>query len=149
MSFSPALQSKPFQRCSTSFRRVPPECPPQCDFSLVPPKVLEMPSEAKAGRTWCCHWVSQIGFRTAQTAKHLPTRRKTWVQSLGQEDPLEKEMAPYSSTLAWKIPWAEERSLFSTPPPAFTVCRLFDDGHSDRCEVISHCSFFNWSTNIY
>ena len=35
----------------------------------------------------------------------------------------------------------KEYSLFSTPSPAFIVCRLFDDGHSDRCEVISHCSF--------
>ena len=35
----------------------------------------------------------------------------------------------------------QERSLFSTPSPAFTVSELFDDGHSDRCEVISHCSF--------
>ena len=40
--------------------------------------------------------------------KHLPTMRETWVQSLGREDPLEKEMAPYSSTLAWRIPWMEE-----------------------------------------
>ena len=35
----------------------------------------------------------------------------------------------------------QEISLFSTPSPAFIVCRLFDDGHSDWCEVISHCSF--------
>ena len=34
--------------------------------------------------------------------------KETWVQSLGQEDPLEKEMATHSSILAWKIPWAEE-----------------------------------------
>ena len=40
--------------------------------------------------------------------KHLPTMRETQVRSLGQEDPLEKEMATYSSTLAWKIPWTEE-----------------------------------------
>ena len=40
--------------------------------------------------------------------KHLPTMQETWVQSLGQEDPLKKEMATYSSTLAWKIPWTEE-----------------------------------------
>ena len=46
----------------------------------------------------------------AQTVKHLPTVQETWVQSLGQEDPLEKEMATHSSTLAWKIPWTEERS---------------------------------------
>ena len=43
----------------------------------------------------------------AQTLKHLPTMRETWVQSLGQEDPLEKEMATHSSILAWKIPWTE------------------------------------------
>ena len=45
----------------------------------------------------------------AQTVKHLPTMQETWVQSLGQEDPLEKEMATHSSTLGWKIPWTEER----------------------------------------
>ena len=44
----------------------------------------------------------------AQTVKHLPTMQKTRVQSLGWEDPLEKAMAPHSSTLAWKIPWTEE-----------------------------------------
>ena len=44
----------------------------------------------------------------AQTVKCLPTMRETRVQSLGQEDPLEKEMAPHSSILAWKIPWTEE-----------------------------------------
>ena len=38
-------------------------------------------------------------------------------------------------------PTVQECSLFSTPFPAFIVCRLFDDGHSDWCEVISHCSF--------
>jgi len=35
----------------------------------------------------------------------------------------------------------QEGSLFSTPSPAFIVCRLFDEGHSDQCEVISHCGF--------
>ena len=40
--------------------------------------------------------------------KHLPAMQDTWVQSLGQEDPLEKEMATHSGTLAWKIPWMEE-----------------------------------------
>jgi len=44
----------------------------------------------------------------AQTVKHLPTTRETWVRSLGQEDPLEKEMATHSSIHAWKIPWTEE-----------------------------------------
>ena len=40
--------------------------------------------------------------------KRLSTMRETWVQSLGWEDPLEKEMAIHSSTIAWKIPWTEE-----------------------------------------
>ena len=43
-----------------------------------------------------------------QTVKHLPAMRETQVRSLGREDPLEKEMATHSSTLAWKIPWTEE-----------------------------------------
>ena len=46
----------------------------------------------------------------AQTVKCLPTMRETWVRSLGREDPLEKEMAIHSSTIAWKIPWTEEPS---------------------------------------
>ena len=44
----------------------------------------------------------------AQTVQRLPTMRETRVQSLGQEDLLEKEMALHSSILAWKIPWTEE-----------------------------------------
>ena len=44
----------------------------------------------------------------AQTVKRLPAMRGTRVQSLGWEDPLEKEMAAHSSTLAWKIAWTEE-----------------------------------------
>ena len=44
----------------------------------------------------------------AQMVKRLLAMRETQVPSLGQEDPLEKEMATHSSTLAWKIPWTEE-----------------------------------------
>ena len=40
--------------------------------------------------------------------KNLPAMQETWVRSLGQEDPLEKEMATHSSILAWRIPWTEE-----------------------------------------
>ena len=43
-----------------------------------------------------------------QTVKHLPTMWETWVRSLGQEVPLEKEMVAHSSILAWQIPWTEE-----------------------------------------
>ena len=46
--------------------------------------------------------------RGAQMVKCLPIMWETWVQSLGWEDPLEKEMATDSSTLVWKIPWTEE-----------------------------------------
>ena len=51
-----------------------------------------------------CMWASLV----AQTAKNLPGMRETRVCSLGQEDPLEKEMATHSSILAWKIPWTEK-----------------------------------------
>ena len=44
----------------------------------------------------------------AQMIKNLPALQETWVQSVGQEEPLEKEMATYSIILAWKIPWSEE-----------------------------------------
>ena len=50
------------------------------------------------------YWASLV----AQRVKRLPAMRETRVQSLGREDPLEKAMAPHSSTLAWKIPWTEE-----------------------------------------
>ena len=49
----------------------------------------------------------------AQTVKRLPAMRKSWVRSLGQEDPLEKETATHSSILAWKISWMEPGRLQS------------------------------------
>ena len=51
--------------------------------------------------TYCC-------FPVSSDSKNLPAMRDPQVQSLGQEDPLEKEMATYSSILAWGIPWTEE-----------------------------------------
>ena len=54
-------------------------------------------------RFWCLR-TSLV----AQTEKRLSTVRETWVRALGWEDPLEKEMAIHSSTVAWKIPWTEE-----------------------------------------
>ena len=44
----------------------------------------------------------------AQTVKRLPAMQETQIRFLGGEDPLEKEIATHSSTLAWKIPWTEE-----------------------------------------
>ena len=66
----------------------------------------------------------------AQTVKNPPAMWETWVRSLGQEDPLEKEMATHSSILAWEIPGTEEpgglqsigsqivrHDLAANPPP--------------------------------
>ena len=50
----------------------------------------------------------------AQIVKRLSTMRETRVRSLGWEDPLEKEMATHSRTIAWKIPWTEELVGYST-----------------------------------
>ena len=44
----------------------------------------------------------------AQQVKNSPAGQETWIRSLGQEDPLEEEMATHSSILAWRIPWTEE-----------------------------------------
>ena len=52
--------------------------------------------------------VSYRASLVAQMVKRLPAMQETEVRSLSQEDPLEKEMATYSSNLAWKIPWMEE-----------------------------------------
>ena len=49
-----------------------------------------------------------MGFPVAQMVENLPAMQVTWVQSLGQEDPLEKGMETHSSILAWRIPWTEE-----------------------------------------
>ena len=54
---------------------------------------------------WFYMWRSAL---VAQRLKHLPAMQETWVRSLGPEDPLEKEMATHSSTLAWRIPWMDE-----------------------------------------
>ena len=52
--------------------------------------------------------ISILVSLVAQPVKHLPAMWETLVRSLSLEDPLEKEMATHSSTLAWKIPWTKE-----------------------------------------
>ena len=55
------------------------------------------------------YWESQmIYYVVAQMVKNLPAMQETWVQSLGQEEPLEKEMATHSSIPAWRVPWTKE-----------------------------------------
>ena len=53
-----------------------------------------------------------LGFPGGTMVKNLPADVQMWVQSLGQKDPLEKEMATHSSIPAWKIPWTEEPGGF-------------------------------------
>ena len=62
----------------------------------------------------------------AQTVKHLPTMWETWVRSLGQEDPLEKEMATHSNILAWKTLWTEDPGRLYSPWVAKSRTRLSD-----------------------
>ena len=57
-------------------------------------------------------WVTE-GFLGGLVVKNLPAMQKTWVQALGQEDPLEKGMAAHSSILAWRILWTEEPGRLS------------------------------------
>ena len=60
----------------------------------------------KRGAYCKCTFIFQLTL-VAQTVKNLPPMQETWDQSLGWEDPLEKEMATHSSILAWRIPWTE------------------------------------------
>ena len=55
-------------------------------------------------------WIISEGFPGGTVVKNPPAMEETWVQSLGQEDPLEEDMATHSSILAWRIPWTEESS---------------------------------------
>ena len=67
--------------------------------------------ESNLGLLHCRQILYQLSTREAlgaQSVKHLPASCETQVQSLGWEDPLEKEMAIHSGNLAWKIPWTEE-----------------------------------------
>ena len=68
-----------------------------------------MPRIGYLQQTACFMSVSPLSASlVAQMVQRLPAMQETRVRSLGQEDPLEKEMAIHSSTLAWKIPWMEE-----------------------------------------
>ena len=61
------------------------------------------------GQKWYGPWYGPKGASlVAQRLKRLPPMQETWVWSLGQEDPLEKEMVTHSSILAWRIPWTEK-----------------------------------------
>ena len=65
----------------------------------------------------------------------LPAMRETWVQSLGQEDPLEKEIAAHSSTVAWKIPWLDLLAVQGT-------LKSLLQHHSSKASILRHSAFF-------
>ena len=76
------------------------------------PGRLQSMGSQRVGHDWATSlWLG--ASLVAQRLKHLPTMQETWVRSLGWEDPLEKEVATHSSTLAWKIPWTEEPAGYS------------------------------------
>ena len=84
--------------------------------------------------------------------KRLPAMQETWVRSLGQEDPLEKEMATHSSTLAWKIPWTEEPGRLQSMGSQRVRLELscFFDDPVDVGNLISGSSAFSKSSlNIW
>ena len=71
--------------------------------SLLCPQVME-----EAGSTGGSFIRVLIPLLGGSAVKNLPAMQETWVQSLGQEDPLEEGMATHPSILAWRIPWTEE-----------------------------------------
>ena len=73
-------------------------------------------------------WLYSMASLVSQTVKNLPTMRDTWVQSLGWEDPLEKERATHFSILAWRSPWTEAivyGIVESDATERLTLCVLF------------------------
>ena len=80
-----------------------------CDFSTnIGKQKMEIFNNSSAAHKISSSLVQKWAFLVAQLVKNLPAVQETRVRSLGQEDPLEKEMATHSSSLAWRIPWTEE-----------------------------------------
>ena len=73
-------------------------------FSLSPLSPLTKNMHHFLRQNMRCTW----GFPGGSVLKNFPAKKETWVQSLGQEDTLEKETATHSSILAWEIPWTED-----------------------------------------
>ena len=92
--------------------------------------------------------MEKLGSHVAWRVKHLPTTRETWIQFPGQEDPLEKEMAAHSSTLAWKIPWMEEPGRLQSMESkrvghdSATPLQLHVVKARSVCEFLFVCLFF-------
>ena len=74
--------------------------------------------------------------------KNMPAMQETWVQFLGQEDPLEKRMATHSSIFAWRIPWTEKPGGLQS----MGLQRVGHDWATDthRCGIILGCTMISW-----
>ena len=82
----------------------------------------------------------------AHPVKHLPIMQETWVRSLGREDPLEKEMATHSSTLAWKISCTEERGRLQSV--GSQRVRLSDFTLVWCPDLKVRATLYNWFTQV-
>ena len=109
LAFNPPLPTHPTSRLSDLLTQLPQSHQDAKCRLWAPPHFSRLDSESQADQTknLCFQMFPQPSL-VAQRVKCLPAMQETRVQSLGWEDPLEKEMAPHSSTLAWKIPWTEE-----------------------------------------
>ena len=90
-----------------------------------------------------CKWqpYCRCASRVAQTVKNLPKMRETRVRSLGQEDPLEKEMATHAGNLAWRIPWTEEPGR-----PQSIGCKELD--MTEHYHAFTHSTVYTLTTAI-
>ena len=77
-------------------------------LSITSLQTLEKKNPSKSDRIFCKSFIEVASSLVTQTVKNLSAMWETWVQSPGQEDPLEEKMATHSSVLAWEIPWTEE-----------------------------------------
>ena len=101
------------ESCSSILSKIksPPERDVVVNYKLALTKSIANCWTAKAFAI-CLYWDSWWTSLVAQMVKHLPTMWETRVRSLGQEDPLEKEMAT-TGTLAWRTPWTEQTVGYS------------------------------------
>ena len=80
--------------------------PQSPDIVPIPPRLSSQCHLFQEALIACCF--GMLGFSGGSVVKNMPANAEMRVQSLGQEDPLEKEMATHSSIAAWDIPWTEE-----------------------------------------
>ena len=101
---------------------------------------------------WMCDHKGAVMSLVAQRLKRLSTLRETRVRSLGREDPLEREMATHSSTLAWKIPWTEEPARLQSMESLRVGHDWATSLHAKvGCVYVYNCDIFllNWTFYKY